>query len=96
MVSYNGSLFLFGGENTPPTTFNDVWRSDDAGGTSLYNNLFIISIETWTEVTNNASWPSRFQHEATNINGVFLIAGGHHMNFTDAFNDVWASSDSST
>jgi photosystem II stability/assembly factor-like uncharacterized protein len=42
MVAINGSLLLMGGEIGPPITYNDVWKSDDAGSKLGHNNILIL------------------------------------------------------
>jgi Galactose oxidase, central domain/F-box-like/Ras family len=79
-VSWNGSMYIFGGCDEDGTEFDDLWSFD---GSSL----------EWHLIQKNAAlWPSaRFGHVAAvdAIAGVMCITGGRSSKSSTALRDVW-------
>jgi Galactose oxidase, central domain/Ras family/F-box-like len=81
-VSWNGSMYIFGGCDEDGTEFDDLWRFD---GSSLEWHHIQKGSET------SALWPcARFGHVAAvdAIAGVMCITGGRSKSNT-ALRDVW-------
>ncbi|MDA1354214.1 MAG: hypothetical protein O3A01_07100 [bacterium] len=75
VLSFNGSLWMFGGYSFSQTSYlNDVWKSVDG--------------ETWDEVTvSGPIWSDRYYHGSVVFDGkMWVIAGGQDDSFT---NDIW-------
>ena len=68
-------MYLLGGIDNSTTYMNDVWSSSDG--------------KTWTQITDNATWPKRYGHAATVFNKKIWVMGGDN---GSTLNDVWYSS----
>lgn len=77
-VEFKGSLFISGGRQSHGVGFSDeVWRSDDGGG-------------TWVK-TSSGVIPSRAYHTHVVVDDCQIIMGGQ--TFFTFYNDVWRSCD---
>ena len=80
MVSYDGKLWVMGGERTGPTELNDVWYSVDGA--------------VWTLATAAAAWSVRLFPEAVvHNNKMWLLCG---LASATLKKDVWYSTDGVT
>ena len=68
-------MYLLGGIDNSTTYMNDVWSSSDG--------------KTWTQITDNATWPKRYGHLATAFNKKIWVMGGNN---GSTIKDVWYSS----
>ena len=68
-------MYLLGGIDNSTTYMNDVWSSSDG--------------KTWTQITDNATWPRRYGHLATGYNKKIWVMGGNN---GGTLKDVWYSS----
>jgi hypothetical protein len=85
VVLPDGSIVLMGGRGYQfpgVLTYNDVWRSTDQGA-------------TWTQMTANAEWHSRYGHTSVVLpDGSIVLMGGYYYTGTNyTLNDVWRSTD---
>lgn len=71
------SIIVVGGENYP-RIYSDVWRSDNGG-------------VGWYLVNGAPGFSPRFNHVLFYNSKELLVTGGHHLNFTDYYDDLWAS-----
>jgi hypothetical protein len=80
MLSYDGKMFVFGGEDSTGT-LNDVWSSSDSG-------------KTWEQLTAAASWAARTRHASVIFKDKMWLLGGQ--NGATYMKDAWNSTDGIT
>ena len=68
-------MYLLGGIDNSTTYMNDVWSSSDG--------------KTWTQITDNATWPMGYGHLATAFNKKIWVMDGNN---GSPLKDVWYSS----
>ena len=73
-------MYLLGGIDNSTTYMNDVWSSSDG--------------KTWTQITDNATWPKGYGHLATAFSKKIWVIGGG--NGSSVFSKVYSSSDGKT
>jgi hypothetical protein len=82
MTSFNGKLWVVGGQQTDIALTSDVWSSDDG--------------VSWTRVTADAGFPVRGRGQLVSFNNRLWLIGGNGGGslVTDVWrNDVWSTAD---
>lgn len=93
VVAFDDKLWVIGGRrfdreiDTEPVLLNDVWYSEDG--------------VTWSQATDDASWPARDEHTSVVFDNKMWVMGGYTYSAGEgtpyvASNDVWYSEDGVT
>lgn len=61
-VVFDGKIWIIGGEDSEPSSYNDVWYSEDG--------------VSWTAATLSAPWSARSNHTSVVHNGKIWVIGG--------------------